>query len=207
MRAAWDDSIGLQGGPNVDIIELVARSEWPIVVGAALLIFRRPIQSLIARVNLTKIDAWGFKAEFEKGLDKIEALTFIEPAKTRAKIATDELRRLDNSGASATGATPEGLVLDSWRQLEGTMRRLVDELHPNVSRTIHPPPLRFEAAAEELGLSADDMASLLLMRKLRNDLAHSPDARITWDDALRFQVATRRLMNKLRKPSEGEETK
>jgi hypothetical protein len=52
----------------VDILEFLAHSEWPIVVGGALLILRRPLSEMMGRMNLSKIDAWGLKAEFEKGL-------------------------------------------------------------------------------------------------------------------------------------------
>jgi hypothetical protein len=187
-----------------DIFDFIARSEWPIVVAGALLLFRRPLRELIGRVNLTKIDVWGFKAEFEKGLDKIEALTWTELTKAKPAIATDEKLQTDRLypySSSPAGATPETLVLDSWRELEGTMRQMIDKMHPRLPGPLHTPPLRFESAAEELGLSADDVASLLLMRKLRNDLAHSAGAQITWDDALRFQKAARRMLRKLQRPS------
>jgi hypothetical protein len=63
----------------VDFLEFVQRSEWPIIVGATLWIVRRPLVNLFERLNPTKVDAWGFSAEFEKTLNKIDALTPAQP--------------------------------------------------------------------------------------------------------------------------------
>src|ERR1700686_5783936 len=114
------------------------------------------MRDLIGRVNLTKIDAWGLKAEFEKGLDKIDALTPAELEKPNPKIAMDEKLPVGEPKAFVTLppppiATPEMIVLEAWRNLEGTMRRIIDKAPPRHPGSLQTPPLRFEAAAEELG--------------------------------------------------------
>jgi hypothetical protein len=102
--------------------------------------FRNPIRRLLDRVSLTKIDAWGLKAEFEKGLDKIDILTppKVEEAThpPRLTIAMDQQIAKDvptltqpESGVRTT-LTPEIFVLEAWRELEGSMRRLIDAKHP-----------------------------------------------------------------------------
>ena len=40
----------------------------------ALWLVRRPLARMLDRVNPTKVDVWGFKAEFEKRLDKVDLL-------------------------------------------------------------------------------------------------------------------------------------
>jgi hypothetical protein len=188
----------------VDLFELIARSEWPVVVGGALFLFRRPIRELFGRINLTKIDAWGLKAEFEKGLDKVEELT--PDPKT---IVTDEPFRLElkkwteHKGDYITALlpflenmTPEAVVLDSWSRLEGEMRTMTDELHPRGG--LPTPPLRIEGAAEELGLTKEEIESLMVLRRLRNKVAHSASRSLTWDDAERFKRASDLLLLKMK---------
>jgi len=188
----------------VDIYELIARSEWPVVVGGAILFFRRPIRELIARINLTKIDAWGLKAEFEKGLDKIDSLTPPKEEKPKLKIAMDEKAAIQEPKPALIptgekGASPEALVLDSWSWCEADMRAMIDAIHPRHTGTLWTPPLKIDEAARELGLSDDEVESLMTLRKLRNSIAHSADRSLTWDDALRFKKATERLLARMKK--------
>jgi len=169
-------------------------------------LFYRPIKALLSGINLKKIEGWGVKAEFEKGLDKVEQLTSSEDAKH------DEVPRIkfrDRDALSFEYAdkllpflyenvSPEALVLDTWSRVEGDMRAMIDALHPS-SGSIHVPPLRFEAAAEELGLSGQEIASLAVLRKLRNKIAHSADRSLSWEDAARFKESSQRLLDKMKR--------
>jgi hypothetical protein len=184
----------------VDILELIARSEWPVVVGGALLLFRHTIRDLIARINLTKIDAWGLKAEFEKGLDKVDALTPPKEEKPAPKVAMDQKTPVDAIHDRAEGSpSPEATVLDTWSWLEGDMRAMIDVIHPRNVGGLWTPPLKIEEAARELGLSDDEVESLLTLRKLRNNIAHSAERSINWEDALRFREAALRLLGKMKR--------
>jgi hypothetical protein len=190
-------------GLAVDILEFLARSEWPLIVGGAILLFRRPIQELIARTNVTKVDAWGLKAEFEKGLDKVETLTPPREEKPKPKIAMDEkipseeprLLRIPHHGKAAS---PEAVVLDVWSWLEADMRAMIDAIRPRNVGTLLIPPLKIDEAARELGLSDDDVESLMTLRRLRNKVAHSTETLLTWDDAERFREATVRLLAQMK---------
>jgi len=188
----------------LDIIELIAHSEWPIVVGGGLLLFQRPIRELLARINFTKIDAWGLKAEFEKGLDKVETLTAPKKEeKAKPKLAMDEKLPPEQSKmrapVPATGASPEAMVLDAWSWLEGDMRAMIDAIHPRREGVLWTPALKIDQAARELGLSDDEVVSLLTLRKLRNNVAHSTGTQVTWEDAMRFKQATERLLATMKK--------
>jgi hypothetical protein len=50
-----------------------------------------------------------------------------------------------------------------------------------------------------LGLTDDEVESLMTLRKLRNNVAHSTETLVTWDDAMRFKQATERLLAIMRK--------
>jgi hypothetical protein len=187
--------------------EFLARSEWPIIAGIALWLFHRPIAAMVARLHLTKLDAWGLKAEFEKGLDKVDKL-IADKEEVRSELKLE--RQLRTNSAPETRYTdallpflfenvsPEAVVLDSWSRFEADMRAMWDALHPRSPEPFAKRPLRIELAANEFGLSDDEIESLMVLRKLRNTIAHSSDRTLSWEDAIRFRESTERLMVKMR---------
>ena len=191
----------------MDILEFIARSEWPVVVGGSILLFYRPIKGLLAGLNLKRIEGWGVKAEFEKGLDKVEELTLSKDLTKSEEVPWIKFR--DSAALKFEyvdklvpflyeNASPEALVLDTWSCVEGDMRAMTDALHPT-SGSIHVPPLRFEAAAKEFGLNNQEIASLTVLRQLRNKIAHSSDRSLSWEDAARFKESSERLLAKMKK--------
>jgi hypothetical protein len=181
----------------VDILELIARSEWPIVVGGAVFLFRRPLVALMSRINLTKIDAWGLTAEFEKGLEKVEKLT--PPSMEELKqISMDEKGQGENVTQSFKISSwtshipepcPEAVVLGAWTSLEVNMRAMIDFIHPGyVIGKISLLHSRLVQAGREFGLDEDEIKSLKTLRNLRNSVAHSTEQILTWDDAMRFKA-------------------
>jgi hypothetical protein len=50
--------------------EFVVRSEWPIVVGGALFVFREPIKQLLESVTKLKVSGPGFHGELEAAVRK-----------------------------------------------------------------------------------------------------------------------------------------
>lgn len=185
----------------MDVLDLIARSEWPLVVGGALLIFRKPIYELLTRINITKIDAWGFKAEFEKELNKVDTLLPPKEETPSPKIAMGERITEPTKKVSVPRKeqSPEAVVLASWSILESDMRAMLDAIRPTQVGSLHVPPLRIQEIARRLGLSDDEIESLLTLRSLRNKVAHSAEAQISWEDAMRFKEATERLLAAMRK--------
>jgi hypothetical protein len=189
----------------LDILDFIARSEWPVVVGGSIVIFYRPIKRLLAGISLKKIEGWGIKAEFEKGLDKVDELT---PPIERSKLEeAHRFRDSDEFRASYTDAllpflyenvSPEAIVLDTWSRVEGDMRAMIDALHPPAgnSRT---QPFAFDKAGRELGLASHEIISLEVLRKLRNRIAHTADRSLSWEDAARFKQSSDRLLSKAKK--------
>jgi hypothetical protein len=172
-------------GTIMDFWEFVARSEWPIVVGGAIWLLRRPLQDMLSRVTPTKVDAFGLKAEFERTLDKVEQLT--APTDQRPAQIDDVLP-----------ASPEAVILDSWRQLENAVR----EKLPSKGRNILVPPKATELE-RQLNLSEDEIAAYQSLRKMRNQVAHE-NAPVSREDAIRFKEAAQRLLQRFVTAQQGE---
>jgi hypothetical protein len=158
---------------------------------------------IIARINLTKIDALGIKMEFERGLKKWKVWLRPRMRKSKPKIAMDkkfpvsELKLTYWHETGLAAPPPEELVLDAWSFLEAEMRAMIDAIYPTPG--LWTPPLRIPEAARELGLTEQEIQSLVVLRDLPNKIAHSAQASITWDDAMRFMGATERLLAAMKK--------
>jgi hypothetical protein len=94
---------------------------------------------------------------------------------------------------------PAAIILLAWRQLEAQLRRLSDPQHPPDERGFWSPPRRIETEARQLGLNDDELAALMELQKLRNQVAHSVDAPVTYDEAVRFKEVVERLLARVRK--------
>jgi hypothetical protein len=178
----------------VDLLEFFAHTEWPAVAAGALWIIRKPIAALIDRVNITKLNAWGFTAEFEKSLNRIE--NTLTPAKEKK----DERTIKESSNAPklmySFNISPEVMILDAWSWIEVTMRNLLEELEP-ASKEPYEMQFDFATAGRKLGLRNEEVDPLLTLQGLRNLVAHSGGVPISWEEAARFKKATEQLRQRM----------
>ena len=190
----------------MDTLELIARSEWPLIVGSALIFFRQPLVALIGCV--AKVEGWGLKAEFKNDLDKVDTWTppSTDELKLMNKITIDEKSQVDPLNTWLTSSflrytpepSPEAVVLGAWTSLEANMRAMIDAIHPRPAGEISVSRRAFYKAAKEFGLTPDELQSLKTLHNLRDKVAHSTESTLDWDDAVRFQAATERLLIRMK---------
>lgn len=196
----------------MDTLDFLARSEWPAVTVVALWLIRAPLGRMLDRVSPTKLDAWGFKAEFEKALDKVDLLTARDHVERGAQPSTkEEANVVDSQPNHVTPppdleeylshqqtftATPVGIIHEAWDRLENLVSKVVREegvvggfewFLPDVER-----------ALRRRGLDGDEIAAIMELRRLKNRIYPSMGS-LTIDDALRFKLAAERLMARLTK--------
>jgi hypothetical protein len=179
----------------MDIFEFLQKSEWPILVGGVILYFRKPLTGLVAGLHLTKFNAWGLTAEFEKRLDKVEALT--EPTR---QITQDEApkqvghaRTTDKAYIGPETKSPQYIILRSWSRLEALLR---GESEARVGKILTS-PRRIEERARLIGLTDDEIDALLELRKMRNQIAHSIEFNVSLQDAARFANVAESLRQRI----------
>jgi hypothetical protein len=183
----------------MDVLEFISKSEWPVVAGVALWLLRQPFQRMMDRVNLTKIDLLGLRAEFKKVLDKVDLLAPEDRTKRSAKpkassrLQDDQANDTAQVGHLGMHPTPEILVLETWADLED----VVQELSGTLPLSLRYPKREIDQVVRDLGLNSDEVSALLELRHLRNLVASNVDASVTTLEAMRFQSATRRLLTKL----------
>jgi len=174
----------------MDVWEFVVRSEWPIVVGGTIWLLRQSFQDMLNRISPTKVDAFGFKAEFERTLEKVEQLTAPTDEQKSPAMAFDS-KPPDSSELIAV--SPEAVVLESWRQLEKAVRQKIpDAKKGNITFL----PLSLSTFKDQLKFSEDEIAAYKSLHRLRNEVAHS-EITVTRAGALKFKEAADRLRNRL----------
>ncbi len=151
---------------------------------------------MLDRVSPTKVDAWGFKAEFDKVLGKVELLTPSSlSGEGSLRVETEVVRSLRHELDVAR--PPELLVLRAWARLEAAMRQISDAEHPHVSARVWNRSQPIDQVARELGFDADEISALRELRELRNRIAHTLDVSVSDEEAARYRAATERFLSRL----------
>ena len=201
----------------MDWLEFAAKSEWPVVCGYGLWILRGPLSRMLDRVSPTKVDAWGFKAEFARDLDKAEILTRPkEEQRKPAKAAKPPTMAFDAKPPPRSGQenyrfisglhaldSPEASVLTDWAALETAFQEkaAIVGIAPSVQGL--PSRSGWTSLGPQLGLTEDETAAVQELRKLRNDVAHATGARLSPEEARRYREVVTHLISKLDLPEHG----
>lgn len=196
----------------MDWLEFISRSEWPIVVAGTILVLRTQLQALIGQISPTKLDAWGIKAEFERKLEQIEALTRADPAMPEPEVpgegggpnsAPVDRTATDTNVPSSWAqkhlnryrhTSPETALIKGWEGLDRAIRVTAVLAGRDIKSSRVSVPL-----LQQIGLNHDELKIFRDLRSLRNRVAHADTATaITWEDASRFLDAIDRLSRKLK---------
>ena len=177
----------------MDILTLLSNSLWPIVALVALWVVNEPLKNMISRINPTKLDAWGLKAEFKDRLDKVEMLsleqTSVELDTILIEHKNDDIIILEKS--------PETKILRAWNRLAKSLLRDkfgVRRTEANINWTTDN---WIKHLAEDLALTADELAALKELQILRNRVAHSTLISITVHEAERFESVADNLRQQI----------
>jgi hypothetical protein len=182
-------------GHAMEILDFVARSEWPLVALVAIAVFRKPLTRLLDRVRPTKVSAWGISVE----LDKVEVLT----EETRAIAKEEAPKRLEKPRDDLLHFQveeydhPQLVILKAWTALEHAIYRASGKsaLTPGMPPWL--PVRTMESIFRELGLTTNEVDALRELRKIRNRVAHEIDFPVTRPDAIRFTDLSNDLITRL----------
>lgn len=208
----------------MDWLEFIQKSEWPLVVGGSLILFRKPISELLRGLRPIKLKAFGVDAEFETRLQKAEELTASVPAGSEAALpsahpgappmAFDEASSDTVPKGSGVAAQPQPTseppptpslimfhttppavrVLRAYSGLDVSLRSLARSTDDKDKPR---PTMRdVSALGASIGFDADEIAALQELRKIRDRAAHGSDVMISSDEATRFEMVAARLGNR-----------
>jgi hypothetical protein len=166
---------------------------------------------MLEGVRPTKVDAWGFKAEFARDLDKVDMLTLAKEGQSKhAEVAKPPTLAPDAKPTPKSDReifrfisglhsldSPEASVLTDWAALETALQQKAATV--GIGPSVRGLPSRSEWASLGLkvGLTEDETAAVQELRKLRNDVAHATGARISPEEARRYREVVTHLVSKL----------
>jgi hypothetical protein len=159
---------------------------WPLVVVAAIVLFRKPLSALIGRV--THYEGLGQKLDFGSALAEAEG-----SVGRAVESATIPRRRREGEPSligQAAQSNPPYVIIQAWEQISGALDLLKDVAQPGRKGSWNgriPPELI------ENGIVAADFAQAIQeLRELRNRVAHG-QSDPTPGEAAAYTATTARL--------------
>lgn len=162
---------------------------WPCVVLIVLFILRKPIKALLPYVKTIKYK--DLEVNFRKGLDQIKEEAIEAGIDIQTGIGDrSEIYKL-------TESSPTSAILESWKELEVSAKRKVEELAPRETK-FRNPLQRPIAYLEHTGaLNPSTTRTVRDLQSLRNQAAHSTKLKITKEDAIEYISLSKSIMKQV----------
>ena len=158
------------------ISEIVKSIAWPAVVAIAVALLRQPLADLIPL--LRRFSYKGLKLDFAKEVEQVKeeaAAILPDAAETLPEEAT-----LGDRLIALASASPRAAVIETWREVESSAKRALEDAGVDLSRKKWNPPLRFGHLLQKSEILAPDQVSLYNeLRVLRNKATHADESNIS----------------------------
>jgi hypothetical protein len=194
---------------------LASTLAWPAVTLFVLFKFKGEIAKLIPALQRLKVGA--FEADFAKDLSKVA--TVVEQATPSLPDASATIGvevNGDMTGASSTSNTtnllefmepeadrtalkvnPTGVVMESWKDLDATIRTIASRVSPSMDRPSRQLGAILHMLEDGNVLNSDEVKSIFDLQRLRNKAAHSNES-ISADSAKQFTEVSETLIWRFR---------
>jgi uncharacterized protein YutE (UPF0331/DUF86 family) len=176
-----------------EIINLVGLISWPLTVIILGFAFRKTINGLMDRINSAKykeleIDFKQIMAESEEIIIKSN----IEKSngKLRSYSMTTEFL---NKIKQISDVSPRSLIIESWIQLETALNDIAKN---NLSGSVRPALNVHELVNKNL-IEKTDMEVYNNVRKIRNNIMHNYNYKVTQDESIEYALLIYRLMENI----------
>lgn len=176
--------------PSMDnLIKLLDVLAWPSVVLIVAFLLRKPIKALLPFVENIKYK--DFEVKFRKELDQVKE----EAKEAGIEIQTEigdktEIYKLIE-------VSPTAAILESWKELEISARKKVEELAPRDAkfRNLLQRPIAY---LEHTGALIPSTARTVRdLQSLRNQAAHSTELKLTKEDAIEYVSISKGILKQI----------
>jgi len=172
-----------------NLIKLLDVLAWPGVVLLVTFMLRKPIKVLLPFVE--NIRYRDFEVKFRKELDQIKEEAKESGIEIQAEIGDKtEMYRLIE-------ASPTSAILESWKELEISARKKVEELAPRDAkfRNLLQRPIAY---LEHTGALIPSTARTVRnLQSLRNQAAHSTELKLTREDAIEYVSVSKGILKQI----------
>ncbi len=162
---------------------------WPSVVLFVVFMLRKPIKALLPFVENIKYK--DFEVKFRKELDQVkeEAQEAGIELQTKIDEKTEIYKLIEVSPTSA--------ILESWKELEVSARKKVEELAPRDTKfrkLLQRPIAYLEYTGALIPSTARTVRDL---QSLRNQAAHSTELKLTKEDAIEYVSLSKGILKQI----------
>ncbi len=170
----------------INLIDVIV---WPCVVFIMAVILRKPIKALLPFVE--NIKCKDFEIKFRKGLNQIkeEAEEAGIDLQTEIGEKTEIYKLIEISPSSA--------ILESWKELEVSARKKVEELAPPETKYKNFLQRPIEYLEYTGALIPSTARAIRELQSLRNQTAHSSNEKITKEDALEYSSLSKAILKQI----------
>lgn len=162
---------------------------WPCLVLVLVVMLRKPIRALLPLVE--RIKYGDLEIALRRGLDQVKEEVQEAGIEPQADVGEEtEIYKLIE-------ISPSSAILDSWRELEDSARKKVKELasHETRYKNILQRPIEY---LEYTGaLIPTTTRAIRKLQSLRNQTAHSSDAKITREVALEYSSLSKAVLKQI----------
>ncbi len=174
-----------------NLIKLIDVVVWPSVVLFVVFIFmlKKPLKALLPFVENVKYK--DFEVKFRKELDQAKE----EVKEAGIEIPTGILEKTDSY--KLIKVSPTSAILESWKELEVSARKKVEELAPYDTkfRDFLQSPIAY---LEYTGALVPSTARTIRdLQSLRNQAAHSTELKLTKEDAIEYISLSKVILNQI----------
>jgi hypothetical protein len=170
------------------LIEVLA---WPVASVVLVVLLRGEIKRLLPLVK--KLKAGPLEAEFEREVNELRTTVQANHAQTSEAVASWQ-----PNAEQLAGINPRSAILEAWREIETTGRRLLRELDPQLSEEQLRSTREVVRLLGEKGvLSLEEATTLSQMRFLRNQAVHVEEFRPTYESAMNFVQLSAYLLQRM----------
>lgn len=172
-----------------NLIKLLDVVVWPCVVFVVVFMLRKPIKVLMPFVENIKYK--DFEVKFRKELDQVKE----EAKEAGIEIPTEigektEIYKLIE-------VSPTSAILESWKELEVSARKKVEELVPRDTKfrnLLQRPIAYLEYTGALIPSTARTVRDL---QSLRNQAAHSTELKLTKEDAIEYVSLSKGILKQI----------
>jgi uncharacterized protein YutE (UPF0331/DUF86 family) len=162
------------------IAKLLDSLAWPVASVLLVLLLRREIRSLLPLVK--KLKAGPLEAEFEREVSELRSIVDVSPQV--GPIAPPLRQPIAEKLAEVN---PRSAILEAWRELESSARRLLKERAPALTESqLRSTREVIRLLSEAELISPEEGAQLNEMRFLRNQAVHAESFQPTHEAAINF---------------------
>ena len=172
-----------------NLIKLLDVTIWPSIVLILFYMLRKPIRSLLPFVENIKYK--NIEVNFRKELNQIkeEAKEAGIEIKTEIGEQTEIYKLIEISPSSA--------ILESWKELEVTARKKVEELAPREEKFKNALQRPIEYLEYTGALIPSTARAIRELRSLRNKTANHSDVGITKENALEYSSLSKSILKQI----------